>query len=150
MQESSRLEKAIRTGGYGNELDKDPYLNWSNEKIKEFASKVFPELFKDANSPDFEKQLMIGNDPNIAGRACKEFTVDASGKYTVRSLGKILIRSNVLNSIRQLATTVGHELNHVVDHISGDYANWANHNSAGVAHSLSETKATNWEIYMRQ
>jgi RHS repeat-associated protein len=151
MQESSRLEKAIRTGGYGDELDKDPYLNWTNEKIKEFASKVFPELYKNANSPDFEKQSIIGNNPNIAGQALKEITVDASGKYTVRSLGKILIRSNVLNSIRQLGTTVGHELNHAVDHFSGTYANWANQNrSTGVARSLSEQKATNWEIDMRR
>jgi hypothetical protein len=110
MQEKATLDGAIRKGGYGKILDDDPYLNWSNEEIGEFASKVFPDLFESADSPSFEKQTMIGDNPNIGGRALKDVTLSTNGKYSVRSLGKILIRSNVLNSIRQLGSVVGHEL----------------------------------------
>lgn len=151
IEENSRLEKAIRAGGFGEQLDSDVALDWNNEEIKEFASKVFPELFKNANSPDFEKVLSIDNNPNIAGRALREITKSVSGKYFVKSLGKILIRSNILNSIKQLANTVGHELNHAVDHVSGSYASWANQNrSINVALSMSEENAKAWEIYMAQ
>ncbi|OOV20660.1 RHS repeat-associated core domain-containing protein [Flavobacterium sp. LM4] len=148
MQENSMLEKAIRSGGYGDELDNDPYLNWSNEKIKEFASKVFPELFKSANSPDFEKTLIIDNDISISGQAQKEVTLNANGKYTVKSLGKILIRSNVLNSIRQLASVVGHELNHVQDYVSGYYSDLLNTYGKTIGPAYSETKAYGWEECM--
>jgi hypothetical protein len=119
IEEKATLDRAIRDGGYGKVLDKDPYLNWSNEEITEFASKVFPDLYKSANNPSFEKHTMIGDNPNIAGRAIKEVTLSTNGKYSVRSLGKILIRSNVLYSIRQLGSVVGHELNHMTDYVNG-------------------------------
>jgi hypothetical protein len=148
MQEASMLEKAIRAGGFGEELDNDPYLNWSNEKIKEFASKVFPELFKSANSPDFEKTAIIDGDMGIAGRALKEVTLNSNGKFTVKSLGKILIRSNVLNSIKHLASVVGHELNHVQDYISGYYSDLLNTYGKTLGPAYSETKAYGWEECM--
>ena len=95
---------------------------------------------------------MIGNDPNIAGQALKEVALN-NGKYTVRSLGKILIRSNVLNSIRHLGSVVGHELNHMSDYVSGNYAMWANRNNAfgnglTAANALSEIKAYSWNMRM--
>ncbi|GGF25584.1 RHS repeat-associated core domain-containing protein [Flavobacterium limi] len=148
IQEQTLLEKAIRDGGYGKILDDDPYLNWSNEEIAEFASKVFPDLYESAGCPSFEKQTMIGNDTNIAGRALKDVTLSTNGKYSVRSLGKILIRSNVLNSIRQLGSVVGHELNHMVDHVNGAYAGFLNKYGPIKGPYHSEVKAYRWQESM--
>ncbi|TRX37021.1 hypothetical protein [Flavobacterium restrictum] len=147
MQEKSMLDKAIRKGGYGKILDDDPYLNWSNEEIGEFASKVFPDLYESANCPSFEKQTMIGGNSDIAGQA-QALRSGTEGNYTIRSLGKILIRSNVLNSIRQLGSVVGHELNHMTDYINGAYAGWINQYKLVKGKAYSEVKAYGWEQSM--
>ncbi len=147
MQEKSMLDKAIRKGGYGKILDDDPYLNWSNEEIGEFASKVFPDLYESANCPSFEKQTMIGGNSDIAGQA-QALRSGTEGNYTIRSLGKILIRSNVLNSIRQLGSVVGHELNHMTDYVNGAYAGWINQYGRDIGKAYSEVKAYGWEQSM--
>jgi hypothetical protein len=87
---------------------------------------------------------MIGNDHNIAGQALKGVTLN-NGKYTVRSLGKILIRSNVLNSIRHLGSVVGHELNHYYHFNSGAYDSWVKLFGSKRANALDEYKAHYWE-----
>jgi hypothetical protein len=147
MQEKATLDGAIRKGGYGKVLDDDPYLNWSNEEIGEFASKVFPDLYKSANCPSFEKQTMIDGNSNIAGQA-QALRSGNEGNYTIRSLGKILIRSNVLNSIRQLGSVVGHELNHMTDYVNGTYAGWINKYGRDIGKAYSEVKAYGWEQSM--
>lgn len=147
IQEKATLDKAIRDGGYGKILDDDPYLNWSNEEIAEFASKVFPDLYKSADCPSFEKQTVIGDNPDIAGQA-RAMRSGVEGKYTIRSLGKILIRSNVLNSIRQLGSVVGHELNHMTDYVNGAYTGWMNKYGRIKAEAFSEVKAYGWELSM--
>lgn len=70
------------------------------------------------------------------------------GKYTIRSLGKILIRSNVLNSIRQLGSVVGHEFNHMTDHINGAYAGFLNKYGPEKGPYHSEVKAYRWQESM--
>jgi hypothetical protein len=145
IQERTLLEKAIRKGGYGAILDDDPYLNWSNEEIREFALKVFPDLYESAGSPGFEKRLAL--DDNSDGKALFERS-GIEGKYTVKSLGKILIKNSVLNSIRQLGSVVGHELNHMTDYVNGSYANWINKYGLIKGRAYSEVKAYEWQKSM--
>jgi RHS repeat-associated protein len=145
IKENLMLDEAIRKGGYGKILDDDPYLNWSNDLIREFALKVFPELFSSANNPIFEKQLFL--DDNADGKALFERS-SLNGKYTVKSLGKILLKNSVLNSVRQLASVIGHELNHMTDYVNGSYANWINQYGLIKGRAFSEVKAYGWEKSM--
>lgn len=110
-------------------------------------AKVFPELYESANCPSFEKQTMIGGNSDIAGQA-QALRSGTEGNYTIRSLGKILIRSNVLNSIRQLGSVVGHELNHMTDYVNGAYAGWINQYGRDIGKAYSEVKAYGWEQSM--
>lgn len=150
IKERKLIDRAIMKGGYGKELAENEPLNWSNEKIRQFASDVFPELYESADSPNFEKRLVIDEKkPDVAGRALKNYDIDPkTGLYRVKSLGLILIRSNILNSIRQLGLTVGHELNHVQQHVNGVYADLLNRYGAQGAADLSEANSQGWEQYM--
>ena len=90
---------------------------------------------------------MIGNNPDIAGQA-QALRSGTEGNYMIRSLGKILIRSNVLNSIRHLDSVVGHELNHMTDYVNGTYAGWINQYKLVKGKAFSEVKAYGWEQSM--
>ncbi|MBZ4043675.1 RHS repeat domain-containing protein [Flavobacterium hibisci] len=151
IKERTLIERAIIKGGYGAELSSDDPLGWTNEQIKQFAADVFPELYQSADSPDFEKRLIIDEKkPNTAGRALKtDPKLDPkTGLWSIKSLRLILIRSNVLNSIRQLGLTVGHELNHATEHVNGVYSDMINKYGGLKAGDISEINAQSWELYM--
>ncbi|WP_347053734.1 RHS repeat-associated core domain-containing protein [Flavobacterium olei] len=151
IKQRTLIDRAIIKGGYGKELASGEYLNWTNEQIKQFAADVFPELYQSADSPDFEKRLVIDeNNPGVAGRALKTpATLDPkTGLWSIKSLRLILIRSNILNSIRQLGLTVGHELNHAQEHVSGVYSDMINRYGGIKAGEISEINAQAWEKYM--
>ncbi len=59
---------------------------------------------------------------------------------------KIQIAKSALSSWTMLASTVGHELNHVYHFVSGAYNRWYNqHNSHEYASARSEYIAYSWE-----
>jgi len=44
-----------------------------------------------------------------------------------------------------MASVAGHELNHMIDYVSGTYLGWINKYNQNQAHYRSETKAYGWE-----
>jgi hypothetical protein len=148
IQFNKELRDFLIDAGYEGKLYE--FANLSNEQIGEFAAKVFPDLYNSANKPKFEVLDLIDDKPNIMGRALKTVTVDSKGIYTVKSNGLIQIKKQVLLSYFHLASVVGHELNHVIDHVDGTYQKWANHyKDIKAGNVYSELKAYGWELSLK-
>jgi hypothetical protein len=140
IQERSMLDKAITKAGF----DPDDVARWTDEELTTNIAKIFPDLYESANCPRFEIQDVIGGKDNIYGQAQKTIT-GSQGNYKVVSKGLIYIKKLALNSVRHVASVAGHELNHVADYVSGNYAGWLNKYNNN-AHS--EVKAYGWEQSM--
>jgi RHS repeat-associated protein len=144
-EEILTLDKAIGAAGF----DPNDVAKWTNEELTANMAKIFPELYKAANNPKIEATDEVINGKNLSiGTALKETWVSGKGVYSVNSKGLILIRSFTLASVRWAASVVGHELNHVIDYVSGTYAGWMNQYGLNGALNRSETKAYGWEIKM--
>ncbi len=138
------LERALENAGFKG----DHAANWTNEEIAANMAKIFPDLYEAANKPKFElvDQIPSESGNNPMGQAQKSI-VKVDGKYIVTSKGLILLNRGVTNSIREMASVAGHELNHVADYVSGAYAGWANkYNDTKIANWYSERNAYGWEI----
>ena len=140
IKETSLLDKAIVAAGFNPE----DVAKWTNEEITANIAKIFPELYKAANNPTFELRDILDN--NAVGTSLKTVYISNDGKYTVTSLGKILLQRGTTSSIRYMASVAGHELNHMIDYVSGTYAGWLNqYKSQITANAYSEVKAYGWE-----
>jgi len=144
--QKSFLDNRIRNAGF----DPDDVARWSNEELTKNIQKIFPELYEAANSPNFKIEEVIGGKYDVFGRALKDVS-GTQGNYKIKSQGLILIKKLALNTIRQVASVAGHELNHVIDYINGNYQSWANEygaNGLEYANTRSEIRAYSWEMNM--
>ena len=142
IEEKTLLDKAIVAAGFNDPSDA---ADWTDDEVTANMAKIFPEMYKAANNPKFELTDIINNN-NPAGEALKNVSQYVhSRKYVVTSLGKILLQRGVTSSIRLMASVAGHELNHMIDYVSGTYLSWINKYNPDQAHYRSETKAYDWE-----
>ena len=129
----------------------DPYeeinRHWSNGETQQFAEEVFPELSKEANYPRYENVDIIGGNSSINGRAFYSYNEYSKGQFNVKSKGVIQLAKGRFLSNYALASTIGHELIHVVHHVSGQYQAWANkYGTLSAAKALSEIQAYNFNM----
>lgn len=76
---------------------------------------------------------------------CLEIIKEVSLLLAIKSGGKNKIGLNAMVSNYKLASTIGHELIHAIDHVSGLYSGWYNKYEAAGANALSEIKAHNFQ-----
>ena len=145
IEEKISLDKAIFAAGF----NPDDVARWTNAELTSNMAKIFPEMYKDAGNPSIistSDELPSKNGGLVVGQAGCNIS-EKKGVYSVTSTGIIKIRSFTLASIRWAASVVGHELNHAIDNVNGNYANWINKTkNIDQARYRSEVGAYGWEI----
>ena len=116
--------------------------------MEDFASKVFPDLYSQADKPAIAKQETItarenGKVVEADGAVSFEFR-KTNGLYST-NVTNVRIAKSAFQSFLKLGEVVGHELNHVVDHLSGCYASWMNFGGQDYAHNMSELSSWSWQ-----
>ena len=134
----SELRRRLIDAEYNPDDDATPVQN----SLIEFAKKILPELYKEAKNPEFEKVSLINNNPNQRGEAPMQYS---SKSFKVVSIGKIKLADAAFKSYFDLASTMGHELNHVIDYVSGNWTQWAQKGGYQEAKHRSELKAYSWQ-----
>lgn len=143
MVEKDKVLGALKKAG------KNPYeeinRQLSDGETQQFAEEVFPGLSKEANYPRYENVDIIRGNSSINGSASYTYNEYAKGKFSIVSKGVIQLTKGRFLSNYALASTIGHELIHVVHHVSGQYQAWANKfSNRAAARALSEIEAYNF------
>lgn len=144
IQEYKTINELLENAGY----DPNATALLDNAGAKDFASKVFPDMYSQANSPDFEfvQGLASKSGQTADGQAGIRVTA-TDGVYTAKFTGLIKLNTHTKNSYHYLAATMGHELSHAIDAVSGNYTKWYNEYKNGkVARAISEDRAYQWEL----
>lgn len=102
--------------------------------MAKFAQKVLSELYVEAHNPKFESRDISDSETNGY--------IDSTGKPVFK--GPIIIAKSEFKSYFNLASTIGHELNHAADYFNGNNVNWLK-KGIEYQHSMSELKAYRWE-----
>jgi RHS repeat-associated protein len=120
----------------------DPYAeaSYAGLSLEEFGLKVFPDLMKQANNPEFEKKETIDSKGSLG--LTPVGSNDLTGKQTFR--GPVQIARAAFRSYMQLASTIGHELNHVIDCVNGNMTAWFRHGGEEYRSAMTESNAYNW------
>lgn len=116
----------------------------SDAQLEIFAQKVLPELYGQAGNPKFKTVESLGG--GVGGRAGKVVGTNPDGSISVKSSGVVTITKISFDTYMSLASTIGHELNHMIDYVTGCYQNWANKYGMQGAKTLSEISAYSWEL----
>jgi RHS repeat-associated protein len=102
------LKNIIKNAGY----DPQGVARLNASEIKTFIEDIFPEMYDEANNPDFVVKDYLEN--NAMGKV-KSSLYKKGDLYTrVEYDGNVYLKKPVLNSYIQLASTVGHELQHII------------------------------------
>jgi hypothetical protein len=128
-------------------IDPYAYANLSDSELASFAQKVLPELFTEANCPVFESResLTDGKGNSAEGLTVGgEFYKDQPGGF----ISKIQLAKSAFSSYLNLASIMGHELNHAADYFNGNMTRWYNKGGLGYAKSMTENKAYSWQFNM--
>ena len=112
--------------------------------------KYSPKLYQQANSPDIVAKDAVGPNGDAEGMATKRVfrTQQGNGKYkyTVQAGSEIHVAKATFSSALKLASTIGHELNHMMDYVNGNHVGWLNkYKDQYAANTLSEINAYGWE-----
>ncbi|REG97997.1 RHS repeat-associated core domain-containing protein [Flavobacterium aquicola] len=120
----------------------DPYAeaSYAGLSLEEFGLKVFPDLMKLANNPEFEKKETIDSKGSLG--LTPVASNDLTGEQTFR--GPVQIARASFRSYMQLASTIGHELNHVIDCVNGNMTAWFRHGGEEYRSAMTESNAYNW------
>jgi hypothetical protein len=120
----------------------DPYAeaSYAGLSLEEFGLKVFPDLMKQANNPGFEKKETIDSKGSLG--LTPVGSNDLTGEQTFR--GPVQIARAAFRSYMQLASTIGHELNHVIDCVNGNMTAWFRHGGEEYRSAMTESNAYNW------
>ena len=142
IQENKTIRNLVENAGYNP--DDGGYLG-ENELV-EFVNKVFPELYAEANRPAFEihDNLVDSKGNSVMGKAVSD-SKKIGDKYIIKSGGVIKLAKMSFYTYGVLAGTIGHELVHITDMVSGNYQVWANKYGMTHARTLSEVNAYNFE-----
>ncbi|HEX8576375.1 MAG TPA: hypothetical protein VF677_08785 [Flavobacterium sp.] len=118
----------------------------TDSQVAAFAQKVFPDLYGASGNPTFETVESLGG--GVGGRPVKEVSRE-EGTLKIKFKGVIQLSKISYDSYLSLAATIGHELHHATDYVSGRYQTWANKYGLIGAKALSEISAYNWELSVR-
>ena len=111
----------------------------NNEQLREFINKMF------ANSLERTGKafgMYLEDFIDYKGQRCLGLTTPTNDGNGVI---KIQISKAALSSWRELASTVGHELNHVYHFVSGAYNRWVQKYGSDYASGRTEVIAYDWE-----
>jgi hypothetical protein len=100
-------------------------------------------MYAAAENPNIK--LVESLSGGVGGIAVKAVT-GTTGNLSVKSAGIIKISKISLDSYVNLGSTIGHELIHMIDYVTGNYQIWANKNELFGAHIQSEINAYGWEL----
>jgi hypothetical protein len=144
IQTRQNLRELLISKGY---LNPDQAASYSDTDLVAFARKVFPEMFSAAGNPKIGKQVStIVNGVEVDGFVSYKYNINKDGTVGKLTSLELTITKGAFSSYLDLAQTIGHELNHYIDHFSGCYAGWANSRGGNLkyAHAVSEVNAWNW------
>ena len=125
----------------------NPYsaASYENLDLYDFARKVLPELYGEANYPEIEKAEKLYH-PD--GRSADALTIGGE-YYPIQEGGfisKIQVARSAYSSYLSLASSIGHELNHAADYFNGNMTRWYKQGGSGYAKSQTEFKAYTWQL----
>ena len=133
------INSRLKSKGYNPESAADIYQS----QLSDFAEEIFPELMNQTDSPSFALQdKIILSDGGSAYGVTPGTTVNGKTSFS----GVVQISRDALSSYGMLASTIGHELNHVYHFISGAYDRWARKYDYSYADARSEYSAQRWEV----
>jgi hypothetical protein len=113
----------------------------NNEQLRDFIKKMFANSLKKTGEAFgvYLEEIII-----YEGKRCLGLTTPTDDGNGVQ---KIQISKSALSSWRQLASTVGHELNHAYHFVSGAYNRWSRIYGRDYAMARTEVIAYDWEYY---
>jgi hypothetical protein len=135
-QQKSKLVQKLRKAGYNNPHAK---ADISQNQLIDFAEDVFPSLMELADNPSFKYVDSI--EGGASGR-----TRGTTKNGVTRVLHSIEITSNSKDSYFELASVMGHELNHAYHINSGLYDQWYNKYGEIKATAMTEYASYLWMV----
>jgi hypothetical protein len=139
MAQRADITGRLKAAGYN---DPQAAADYEGLSLKEFAVKVFPDMYAQANKPQFEKKESIIYKGESANGLTNGEWNPATNKGNLTS--PIQIAKSAFSSYLQLASTMGHELNHAIDYISGNMSLWYKKGGESYRKNMTESKAYNW------
>lgn len=144
LQQKKTIIDLLKDAGF----DPNDARYLTTEELIGFASRVFPELYMEANKPIFEIHSTLANEDGSQAMGIASVKIEnIDGIYTATSIGVIKLAKMSFLSFEILAGVIGHELIHVTDYVSGRYTNWLNNYNGKRAYVkiLTETNAYRFE-----
>jgi hypothetical protein len=140
-RENRTLTNRLEDAGY---CDPSAAADFEGLNLKDFARKVFSDLYKRANNPQFsKKESIIVNGKNANGLTNGEWN---STTKIGRLTEPIQIAKLAFSSYLQLASTMGHELNHAIDYINRNMGLWYSQGGHPHKKTMTESRAYNWVL----
>lgn len=125
---------------------KDPAII-NMEHLMEFIQKVFPQMYRDAGSPEFTIAETDALGKNVLGKTFGRYSwKEVTDEYVKLKNISIIITKRVFESYFKLGGTVGHELIHGIDHFKGNYLKWYNKYGENTANDFTELNAHEWQF----
>ena len=137
LSQRADLTERLKEAGYN---DPQASADYAGLNLDEFAQKVFPDLMVNAKNPHFTKVETIDKKGSLG--LTPVGSNDVTGVHTFR--GPVLIAKAAFSSYMQLASTMGHELSHVLDCISGNMTAWFKKGGENYRSAMTELKAYQW------
>lgn len=137
MDQRADITGRLKAAGYD---DPQAAADYAGLSLDEFAQKVFPDMMATAKNPHFKKVETIDKAGSLG--LTPVGANDVTGVHTFR--GPVLIAKAAFSSYMQLASTMGHELNHVIDCVSGSMTTWFKRGGENYRSAMTELRAYQW------
>jgi hypothetical protein len=133
------IKGRLKAAGYN---DPQAAADYAELSLDDFAKRVFPDMYAQANNPQFEKKESI----IFKGKPANGLTNGEWNPTTNKGnlTSPIQIAKTAFSSFLQLSSTMGHELNHAIDYISGNMSLWYKIGGNSLRTAMTESKAYNW------
>ncbi len=133
-QSKEDVRQALKDNGY----NLDEYAKLSFSELVNFAEKILPVLYSEAGKPVFlDGQGKYNADGFVES--------DANSGFTTK-IDKVYLNKGAFKSFLKLATTIGHELNHVIDNNNGNYTKWLNFGGEKYRKAKAELNSYIWQL----
>ena len=137
IEQRADITGRLKAAGYN---DPQAAADYAGLSLDEFAQKVFPDIMTTAKNPHFKKLETIDKAGSLG--LTPVGANDVTGVHTFR--GPVLIAKAAFSSYMQLASTMGHELSHVIDCVSGSMTTWFKKGGENYRSAMTELRAYQW------
>lgn len=137
ISQRADITARLKAAGFN---DPQAAADYAGLSLNEFAQKVFPDMMASAKNPHFKKVETIDKAGSLG--LTPVGANDVTGVHTFR--GPVLIAKAAFSSYMQLASTMGHELSHVIDCVSGSMTTWFKKGGENYRSAMTELRAYQW------